>query len=285
MSVAEIRDSPCHLVEWENFGLDEMKLFSQMIGIELFTLISLLCVQSHELFRISPNLIRNFNVYTFANFAQVALTTILLWTFIHFNVAVTTQCIALSHYMANSYAVTTWFQDFIMLTRIRIFDREIFKKSLFVFIPLLIARAATNLHTAVSIAPIQVTPTVCDTGFPGDKTGRQNIVKAVTYFVETCVLVFLVSRHLQKFDRKDVVARKFLVKTVIICIFSLAVATTFSFFLTLGIEPGHTLMWFGLINTTISISDSFLAQSITEAFLEKNASGSKQAVLSDKLTV
>ncbi|KAI9143096.1 hypothetical protein BKA69DRAFT_1134350 [Paraphysoderma sedebokerense] len=256
-----------------------------MIGIEVFILISLLCLQSHELFRIAPSVVRNFNIYTVINFSQVALTTVLLWTFIHLNISETTACLALSYYMAHSYAVATWCQDFIMLTRIRIFDETMFKRSLVLFAPLLIARVVTNLDTAVSIRPVQVTPTLCDVGYPGDRTGRQNIVKAVTYFVEICVLVFLVVRHLRRFNNMDTIARKFLIKTAVICVISLTLATSFSLLLLLGIEASHSLMWFGLINSTISISDSFLARSITAAFMERNCISLKPSTVQSTKSV
>ncbi|KAI9135799.1 hypothetical protein BKA69DRAFT_1139075 [Paraphysoderma sedebokerense] len=256
-----------------------------MIGIEVFVLISLLCVQSHELFRTIPTLVGNFNIYTIVNFSQVALTVVLLWTFIHFNLSETTACIALSHYMAHSYAFATWCQDFIMLTRIRIFDAEMFKKSLVLFAPLLIARAVTNLETAVSIRPVQVTPTLCDVGYNNDVTGRQNIVKAVTYFFEICVLVWLVVRHLRRFDNMDEIARKFFTKTAILCVISCTIVITFSVLLLLGIEANHSLMWYAFINTTISVSDSFLSKSITAAFMDKNRSGSKQAVMTSNKSI
>ncbi|KAI9143098.1 hypothetical protein BKA69DRAFT_1123554 [Paraphysoderma sedebokerense] len=172
-----------------------------------------------------------------------------------------------------------------MLTLIRIFDAEMFKKSHVLFVPLLIARVVTNLHTAISIRPVQVTPTVCDVGYPGDITGRQNIVKAVTYFVEICVLVLLVVRHLRRFDNMDEVARKFFTKTAIICVVSCTIVTTFSVLLQLGIEANHSLMWYGIINTTINVSDSFLSRSITAAFMNKNRSGTRQPVMNSSKSI
>ncbi|KAI9143965.1 hypothetical protein BKA69DRAFT_1057414 [Paraphysoderma sedebokerense] len=241
-----------------------------MIGIDIFVLITVLCLQSHELLRLGPELLRNSSKYQIANFAQVALTVVVTWIFIHFALGSdTTNCAFVSYIFMLIYFAATWFQDYIMLTRIHIFDKKIFKKSLIVFIPLLIGRAVTNIHTLIVMTPKQTTPTTCDLGFPVDATGRQNIVKAVTYFVEMVFLVSLVFRHLRSTGTTDDIARRFLYKTVAVCVFSVLFTTTLSFLLIMGVEPAHTFIWYGLINTAISLSDSFLAQSITEAFVAK----------------
>ncbi|KAI9142647.1 hypothetical protein BKA69DRAFT_1065584 [Paraphysoderma sedebokerense] len=196
-----------------------------------------------------------------------------MWVFIHMMVgAETSDCPFLAYSMEVIYATTTWLQDFIMLTRIRIFDQQLFKKSMIVFIPLLIARAATNLEVTITARPFAVSPTYCNLGWTPESTGRQNIVKTVTYFLECCFLIYLVYRHLRTLKNATAASTRFLQKTVAICLFSLVLSTTISIFVSTGFQAERLMTWFGLINVSVSLSDSFLAQSITQAFVEKNAS-------------
>ncbi|KAI9139798.1 hypothetical protein BKA69DRAFT_1126225 [Paraphysoderma sedebokerense] len=181
--------------------------------------------------------------------------------------------------MAHGHAIVTWIQDYIMLTRIHIFDPILFKKSLFVFVPLLIARAVTNFDTIIrGVNPVQISPTICNPGYSMEITGRQNIIKAITYFLEACLLIYLVFRHLKSLPRSENLARLFLLKTVAVCVFSVVVSTTMCFILLLGIAPQHVFLWYAFINTTMSLSDSFISQSITEAFVKKNVNKHTTAV-------
>ncbi|KAI9136962.1 hypothetical protein BKA69DRAFT_1178525 [Paraphysoderma sedebokerense] len=249
-----------------------------MINFDLICLIALLCLQSRELLNVAPTVLKTRNIYQHVNLQQIVLTTVQLWVFIHMIVgAETSNCPLLAYSMEVIYALTTWLQDFIMLTRIRIFDQQLFKKSMIVFVPLLIARAATNLEVTITARPVAVSPTYCDLGWTPEPTGRQNIVKTVTYFLECSLLIFLVFRHLRSLKSANAASTRFLQKTVAICLLTLVLSTTISIFISTGFQPQRLMIWFGLINVSVSLSDSFLAQSITQAFIEKNASSGTTA--------